>query len=175
MIYYTCNYQILISAIALGLFILCEAINYFNARAIKRQSFIEYPKRFTDLTNEYRNIFSRFIFVLFIFGVAWCLGGYWFDFFAGGYVVSTWINVVIALNTLWQLISLRNQDAAQGKISYSLNYIYKYAAYRLIAMGLLTVGIFILIDNTYFLGASLLLFSSGLGYYRKSLKDREKT
>ncbi|MCU7959690.1 MAG: hypothetical protein KZQ58_06755 [gamma proteobacterium symbiont of Bathyaustriella thionipta] len=153
---------------AIMLFPISHILQSVLEKSIKNQNFIEVELTDRSKKDTYQLIAFQLLFAMVIFAFSWFMGGIFFDLFAGGYLLSMLIGLMLLLQNIFYFKGLRNPQAATGKIRFSTEYGYKNLSNRLLAAGLLCIALFILFGNYYYLGACLFIFASSQGYLRKS-------
>lgn len=158
------DYQVTLTAIAVLLILLSYVLVFIQRKAIRNQRFFIGDESELQPNKLTRGVLGQLSFAAIVFAFAWALGSVHFDFFAGGYVVSSLIGLMFVLHNILYFRGLGDPGAGSGKIEFSPTFRYKSLGYRLLAAGALVLCFFGLLGQIQFLGASLFLLGTGVGY-----------
>lgn len=161
-------YQLALTAVAALVMLVSYALEPLHRKAIRHQTFIGVDDFESDRGRTVRVVIGQLSFAVIVFAVAWLLGGVWFDFFAGGYLVSSLIGLMLTIQNILYFRGLHDPGAASGRIEFSHAFGYKSLANRMSAAGLLVLCLFGLFGHLHFLGGSLIAVSTSLGYHRRA-------
>ena len=105
-----------------------------------------------------------------IFTSATLIGGAFFVFFAGGWIVITAASIPINLSTVLFRRTLTQPGAGTGAVILSSRLAVKDAAFKLLGLAVFCLLLGLVTAHLALLGGAFFLFATAMGYLRKSKK-----
>jgi hypothetical protein len=143
-------------------------IQYLINKQIRRQDKIESIPVSISTKQSMRIISGQLLVAGFIVGSSFYAGDLYFEMFAGGYLLSLLVGIMLSIQTLLYFRGLSIESSAEGKIKFSISFGYKNMAHRLFSAGVLLVFLYIIFGNLAYIGGVLITWSTAIGYVRRS-------
>jgi hypothetical protein len=103
-----------------------------------------------------------------VFASASFIGGPFFVFFAGGWLVTTAVSIPLTLRKIFYLRALSQPGAAEGSVTLSSQLAVKDAAFQLFGIAAFCLLLGIVFAHLALLGGALYISATAFGYFRKA-------
>ncbi len=160
--------RIFVLAATVVLLAVSYALAPFLDKYSRRQHVIVLEEALSDKRATAILVVKQLAFAAFIFGASWLIGGPYFQVFAGGYLLSLLVGIMLSLQNVFYLHGLSLPGAASGSVKFSPSFAYRNLAMRLLAAAVLMLGLFLIFGKLHFLGACFYSAATCMGYMRRS-------
>jgi len=145
---------------------------YRKAKALVNKQTLITTGKASELVREQNWKLSIFqvLFTSAIFTSAAFIGGAFFVFFAGGWIVLTAASIPMNLRSILFFRALTRPDAASGSVTLSNRFAVKDAAFKLLESAVFCLLLGIVTAHLALLGGAFFLSATAIGYLRKSKK-----
>jgi len=145
---------------------------YRKANALTKKQTLLTTGKTGELVREQNWKLSIFqvLFTSAIFTSAAVIGGAFFVFFAGGWIVITAASIPINLRSILFFRALTRPDAATGSVTLSNRLAVKDAGFKLLELAVFCLLLGLVTAHLAILGGAFFMSATAIGYLRKSKK-----
>ncbi len=155
------------------LFIAAHILTWKGNALANQQSFIVTRKTDELVSGQnWRLTVFQILFTSAIFTFATIIGGPFFVFFAGGWIVITAVSIPLNLRSVLYLRAIVQSEAATGSVTISNRLAVKDVAFKLYGLAAFCLILGLVMAHLALLGGALFISATATGYLRK-LKQKK--